>query len=205
MMTKKPKPTWGNDDDVVISYVRKIDFFESSFCMKLYPTIEALKAVYQDDDVDIVKVAVKEIGNLDKLPEEDAIKNRNGWMEYIEFYYELGGAKAGNEVHSTKFELTETRPYAKKYGVVNVLVTLVEETEEYEDFFKELEMLEGDPAGLTDEMKRFIINYSLTDFSKGIIEDVDSPLSAAYEDGSISGEDINDFIDKCREKLLDEI
>lgn len=56
---------------------------------------------------------------------------------------------------------------------------------------------------LTHKMKIEIINYTMR-YSKGLIEDVDL-LSKAYDDGEVSIEEMDEFIEELKEYLLNSI
>lgn len=56
---------------------------------------------------------------------------------------------------------------------------------------------------LTSDMKREIVEYLLT-YSKGIIEDCHT-VGDAYHVEAITTGEIEDFIDECKQKLLDDL
>ena len=130
MTNATKQPIWGDENGLVPSYMCQIDFDHelgvgNAPCTKLYPSEEALLEAHPCAyDCGVVKVAVRA---MDEMPdEEQPEKARFGWMEHIEFYCELGGAKKGNGVYSSERAVRDARPYAKTYGVVPVEVALVE-------------------------------------------------------------------------------
>lgn len=125
-MTTDIKPTWGDENGVVSSYMCKIDYdheLGNAPSTRLFPSEEALiKAHPCALDCGIVKVAVWALDEIGGPSHEGHL----GWMEHIEFYHELGGAITGNAVYCSEQAVRKDRPYAEKYGVVPVEVSLVE-------------------------------------------------------------------------------